>query len=131
MSEIILTIEGLDLRELYGHKNGKLNLLKEAYQDLTITSRGNTLKISGEAFKMHQAKRKLEMMVQLLRDTGELTKHTIIDLLGGDNPIEYKLGNGKNNTTIVHDRNGKPIKAKTKNQRRSGQVGILKGITGH
>ena len=117
MSEIILTIEGVDLRELYGHKNGKLNLLKEAYPDLTITSRGNTLKISGEAFKMHQAKRKLEMMVQLLRDTNELTKHTIIDLLGGDNPIEYKLGNGKNNTTIVHDRNGKPIKAKTKNQK--------------
>lgn len=122
MSEIILTIEGVDPVELYGQKNTKLNLLKEAYPELTITSRGNKLKLSGDTYKTKQAKQKLEMMVRLLKDTNELSKHTILDLLGGDNPIEYKLGNGRNNTTIVHGRNGKPIKAKTKNQKRLVEI---------
>ncbi len=118
MSEIILTIEGVDPLELYGQKNSKLNLLKNAYPELTITSRGGKLKLAGDAQQTQKAKRNVEMMVRLLKQNNELTKHTIQDLLNGDNPIEYKLGNGNGNTTIVHGRNGKPIKAKTKNQKK-------------
>ena len=118
MSEIILTIEGVDLVELYGQKNSKLNLLQEAYPETTITARGSTLKLAGDVQQTKKAKRKLEMMVKLLKENKELTTHTIQDILNGDNPIEYKLGNGRNNTTIVHGRNGKPIKAKTKNQKK-------------
>lgn len=117
MSEIILTIDGVDPLDLYGHKNSKLNLLKEAYPDLIITSRGNNLKIAGEKKLSQEAKAKIEMMVQLLKENKELTRHTIQDLLGGDNPLNYQLSPGNDNTTIVHGRNGKPIKAKTKNQR--------------
>lgn len=118
MSEIILTIDGVDPLELYGYKNSKLNLLKDAYPDLTITSRGNNLKLSGEKNLTQEAKKKVEMMVQFLKENNELSKHTIQDMLGGDNPIEYKLGSGSDNTTIVHGRNGKAIKAKTRNQKK-------------
>ncbi|GLR17015.1 PhoH family protein [Portibacter lacus] len=118
MSEIILTIEGVDPLDLYGHRNSKLNLLKNAFPELTITSRGSNLKISGDTHKANQAKSKVEMMVKLIKEDKELTTHTLQDLLGGDNPLEYKLGNGNGNTTIVHGRNGKPIKAKTKNQKK-------------
>ncbi len=118
MSEIILTIDGVDPLELYGYKNSKLNLLKDAFPDLTITSRGNNIKLSGEKKLTQEAKKKVEMMVQFLKANNELSKHTIQDMLGGDNPIEYKLGSGSDNTTIVHGRNGKAIKAKTKNQKR-------------
>jgi phosphate starvation-inducible PhoH-like protein len=48
LSEIILTIEGVDLVELYGENNVKLNLLRKAYPDVTMTSRGNNLKLAGE-----------------------------------------------------------------------------------
>ncbi|WP_235297267.1 PhoH family protein [Portibacter marinus] len=118
MSEIILTIEGVDPLDLFGHKNSKLNLLKNAYPELKITSRGSNLKISGDSQKAQQAKSKVETMVKLIKEDKELTTHTLMDLLGGDNPLEYKLSNGRSNTTIVHGRNGKPIKAKTKNQKR-------------
>lgn len=118
MSEIILTIEGVDPLDLYGHKNSKLNLLKNAYPELTITSRGSNLKISGENHRAQDAKSKVEMMVKLIKENKDLTAHTVQDLLGGDNPLAYKLGNGNGNTTIVHGRNGKPIKAKTKNQKK-------------
>lgn len=118
MSEIILTVDGVDLLELYGEKNAKLNLLRRAYPDLTITSRGNNLKISGEKKDTQNAKSKLEMMVRMLKEHKELTTQTVEDLMAGGKPFENKLGTGESNTTIVHGRGGKPIKAKTRNQKR-------------
>ncbi len=117
MSEIILTIDGVDLVELYGEKNSKLNLLRNAFPEITITSRGNNVKIAGEKKLTQKAKSKLEMMVRMLREHKELTAHTVEDLLNGENPFETKLSPGPSNSTIVHGRNGKPIKAKTRNQR--------------
>ena len=118
MSEIILTIDGVDLVELYGEKNTKLNLLRKAFPDITITSRGNNVKIIGEKKFTQKAKAKLEMMVRMLKEHKELTAHTVEDLLNGENPFQNKLSPGPSNATIVHGRNGKPIKAKTFNQRR-------------
>lgn len=39
-------------------------------------------------------------------------------MLNGGNPYETQLGSGHSNSTLVHGRNGKPIKAKTKNQKK-------------
>jgi len=118
LSEIILTIEDVDLIELYGHANVKLNLLRQAFPDITITSRGNNVKLAGEKKYTQKAKSKLEAMVRMLRENKELTTHTVTDLLNGGNPYEVRLSNGPGNATIVHGRNGKPIKAKTHNQRK-------------
>lgn len=117
MSEIILTIDGVDLVELYGEKNSKLNILRKAYPDVTITSRGNNLKLSGEKKLTQNAKSKLELMVRMLKEHKELTTQTVEDLMAGGRPFETKLGTGESNTTIVHGRGGKPIKAKTRNQK--------------
>ncbi len=117
MSEIILTIDGVDLVELYGEKNNKLNILRKAYPDVTITSRGNNLKLSGEKKLTQTAKSKLEIMVRMLKEHKELTTQTVEDLMAGGRPFETKLGTGESNTTIVHGKGGKPIKAKTRNQK--------------
>lgn len=117
MSEIILTVDGVDLVELYGEKNSKLNLLRKAYPDVTITSRGNSLKLTGEKKDTQNAKSKLEQMVRMLREHKELSTQTVEDLMAGGRPFENKLGTGASNTTIVHGRAGKVIKAKTRNQK--------------
>ena len=118
MSEIILTIDGVDPVELYGENNTKLNLLRKAFPEVTITSRGNNIKITGEKKNTQDAKRKIELMVRMLQEKHELTTQAVEDLLNGNNPFETKLSNGKGNTTLVHGRNGKPIKAKTYNQKK-------------
>ncbi|MEO1515986.1 MAG: PhoH family protein [Bacteroidota bacterium] len=118
MSEIILTIEGIDPVELYGEKNVKLNLLKKAFPEVTVTSRGSNVKLSGEKKYTQRAKDKIELMVRYLKEHKELSIQAVADLLQGENPYHNHLGNGQNNTTIVHGRNGKAIKAKTVNQRR-------------
>lgn len=119
MSEIILTIKGIDPLELYGEKNIKLNLFRQAFPNITITSRGDSIKISGDKKEAQNAKGKFEMMVRLLKEQHELSLETIKDLLNGNNPFDSRISHGDtNNTTIVHGRGGKPIKPKTKNQKR-------------
>lgn len=119
MSEIILTVEGVDPVELYGENNAKLNLLRKAFPDVVITSRGNSLKITGDKKFTQAAKAKFEQMVRYLREHQELPAQTVADLLGGENPFEVRIPvNGDTNNTLLFGRDGRPIKAKTRNQKR-------------
>lgn len=118
MSEIILKIEGIDPVDLYGRNNSKLNLLKKAFPDITITSRGSSIKLSGERKDTQKAKSRIESMVNLLKQDFDLTEQSVLDLLEGHNPYEAKGKDiEKAGKVIVYGRTGKPIRAKTKNQR--------------
>ncbi|MDX1939860.1 MAG: PhoH family protein [Saprospiraceae bacterium] len=118
MSEIILTVEGIDPVELYGENNVKLNLLRKAFPELTITSRGNSLKLAGEKKATQKAKSKFEMMVRLLKEHQQLPVQMVEDLLNGSNPFDTHIGNGDSNKTLVFGPDGKQIKVKTHNQKR-------------
>ncbi len=118
MSEIILTVEGIDPVELYGENNVKLNLLRKAFPEITITSRGNSLKLAGEKNATQKAKSKFETMVRLLKENRELPTQVVEDLLGGSNPFEGRLTNGESGKVLVFGPDGKQIRAKTKNQKR-------------
>jgi len=119
LSEIVLTVDSVDLVELFGEKNVKLNVLRKAYPELTITSRGSSVKITGDKKHTQKAKSKVEMMVRLLKEHDELPLQTVEDLMKGNNPFEARLSkNSRSNKTILYGRNGKQIKAKTKNQKR-------------
>ncbi|MEZ5039883.1 MAG: PhoH family protein [Saprospiraceae bacterium] len=127
MSDIILSVEGVDPVQLYGENNVKLNLLREAFPEVTITSRGNNIKLNGEKKFTQKAKSKFELMVRLLREHQELPMQMVQDLLSGSNPFESQLSNG-NAKTIVHGREGKPIKAKTVNQKKLIEASELNDI---
>ncbi len=120
MSDIILTIEGVNLLELYGENNAKLNILRKTFPDATLTSRGNSLKITGDKKDAQAAKSKFEMMVRYLREHKELPVQTVEDIIGGENPFEVRIpvnGDGSGGNTILFGREGRPIKAKTRNQK--------------
>jgi phosphate starvation-inducible PhoH-like protein len=118
LSEINLTIEGVDLIEFYGENNAKLNLLKEAFPQVKITSRGNTVKLSGEKKDTQTVKSKLELMLRTLKEYKELSAHTILDMLEGENPFDSKIPGDKPDSIIVYGRDSRPIKARTLNQKR-------------
>lgn len=106
----------MDLVALYGENNVKLNLLREAYPDVIITSRGQNLKISGDKKESQKAKAKFELMVRLLKEHKELPLQMVRELMSGQNPFEARIAASKPNKTILHGRDGKPIRAKTHNQ---------------
>ncbi|TVQ50230.1 MAG: PhoH family protein [Saprospirales bacterium] len=117
-SEIILHVEGVNPVELFGEKNIKLNLLKDAFPELKIVSRGNQLKLTGAKKLTQDAKARIEAMVKILKDSNELPLQTVQDVLMRNGKMQSaRLTNGSN-TTIVHGRDGRPIKAKTRNQKK-------------
>jgi phosphate starvation-inducible PhoH-like protein len=117
LSEIVFTLENVELIDFYGQNDSKLNLLKKAYQDVTITSRGNQIKLSGEKKRVQEVKSKLELMIKMLQQLGELSTQGIKDMLQGENPFGSKLRKDNRNV-IVYGRSGTAIAPRTKNQKK-------------
>ncbi len=115
-SEIILTVENVDPVALFGENNNKLNVLRRAYPDTVITSRGSQLKISGNKKDAQTVKDRIEMMVKVLRECKELPLQMVEDLVNGENPYHHKLISKEGRTVLLHGRDGKTIYAKTQNQ---------------
>lgn len=117
MSEVIITIEGIDPLELYGENNGKLNLIKKAFPDVQITSRGSQIKLKGDKKNLDAVKAKLELMVNMIRERHDVSFQTVEDLLINDQAADNKISQHSAGGVIVYGKNGHPIKAKTKNQK--------------
>lgn len=118
MSEIILTIENVEPIDLFGQHDSKLNLLRAAYPDVTITSRGNFLKISGEKKESQAVKDKLELMVRSLKKHKKLSKQDVEEIVNGNNPFANRVSSTNKSAIILYKRDGVPIRAKTENQQR-------------
>ena len=117
MSDIILTIDGIDPIELYGENNSKIALLKRAYPNVQITSRGNQIKIKGDKKQTMDVKTKVEAMVNMIREKHELSSQMIEDLLSSDHAGDNRISQHAPGGVIVYGKNGSPVKAKTKNQK--------------
>ncbi len=117
MSEVILTIEGIDPLDLYGENNSKINLLKKAYPDVQITSRGNQVKIKGDKKVTEDVMTKLEIMVKMIQDRHDFSTQVVEDILSSEHMPDNKLSQHSAGGVIVFGKNGAPIKAKTKNQK--------------
>jgi len=117
LSEIILTIEGVDPLALYGENNSKLNLVRKAYPEVQITSRGNQIKLKGEKKGTEQVKSKIELMVRMLQEKHDVSSQMVEDLLQSDHAADNKISQHSAGGVIVYGKDGSPIKAKTRNQK--------------
>lgn len=119
-SEINMSIEGVDLLSFFGEQNSKIQILKKAYPDLQITSRGNLVKISGDKKATQELKSKVEVMIKMLKEQHDLSHQVIEDLMNGEMPHVNRISEGSSNieNVIVYGRDGRPIKAKTVNQKK-------------
>ncbi|MGB3077997.1 MAG: PhoH family protein [Saprospiraceae bacterium] len=117
-SEIALTIEDLDPLELFGQNNSKLNLFRKAFPEVVVTSRGNQIKLVGKKKETQSAKDKFEMMVRILKDQKILPMQTVEELLNGTHTFEGEQPMIGDDNVILYGRTGKPIRAKTRNQKK-------------
>ena len=118
MSEIVLTVEDLDPLELFGQNNSKLNLFRKAFPDVIVTSRGNQLKLAGKKKFAQSAKDKFELMMKILREQHSLPIETVEDLLAGTHTFDATDNGNGTDHVILYSRTGKPIRAKTRNQKK-------------
>ena len=121
MSEIELTLDGVDPRDLYGEKNSKINILKNAFPEVAITNRGQKIKLKGGKKATQNVKDMIESMIKLVKSGRTLSNHDVTDLVSGDqihDIPETPNPESGNSNAIVHGRNGRAIKAKTRNQKK-------------
>jgi phosphate starvation-inducible protein PhoH and related proteins len=117
LSELILTIETIDPLDLFGENNAKINLLKKAYPNVQITSRGNQIKLKGDKKLTEEVKNKIDIMIKMIMDKHDFSNQLVEDILASNQVAEHKLSVATSGGVIVYGKNGAPIKAKTKNQK--------------
>ena len=116
MFEKLILLEGIDPLEFYGVNNTKIDLIKTFFPKLKIISRGNQLIIQGDKKESTVFEKKLEFLIDHYNQFNILTEETIRQVMNNETEL---LGSLKISPAdvLLHGNNGKPIRAKTPNQK--------------
>lgn len=113
MIEKVLELNGIDLLQIYGVNNQKLDFIAHFFPKLKIIARGNTLKVIGEEEVITQFEHKFDVMLAHFGKYQRLTKSNIERII----MVDALVMTG-NNDILLHGTFGKVIKARTVNQRK-------------
>ena len=119
MTEAIITLDTINPIEFFGVNNNKFNLLKKRFPLLKVLSRGKQIKLAGQPEEVEEAKEKIELILKFLEKNGHLSEQYFSQILGDEEGLNEEqevpdLTNG--NDILVFGRNGRIIKARTRNQ---------------
>lgn len=102
--------------ELFGVHNHKLNLIKAYFPSLKLVTRGQEVKAMGPSEALEQFEKKFQLLLAHLNRYHQLPASTLERLLQQES---NELGSEKaDNDIIVHGQGGRPVKARTQNQRK-------------
>lgn len=113
MIERIIILDNVDPVVFFGVNNNNIQLLKTLYPKLRIMTRGNVIKVSGEETAIADFEEKIGHLEKFSIEMNVLKEEDIIDIVKGKSPMIAKVDN-----LIIHGMNGKPILARTPNQKR-------------
>ena len=116
MREAKINVEGVSLHEFFGVNNEKFKMVKRAFPRLKISSRGSQITALGSEHDVKYFEDSIESMTEFLRRYGQLSIGNLEAMLDGNEPNEVEVSNDDKDI-IVYGRNGKVIKARSKNQR--------------
>jgi len=119
LTETIINLDTLNPIEFFGVNNRKLDILRKKFPLLKILSRGTQLKISGAPEQVESAKEKIDLIIQYMERSGDMSEHYFEQILGGDDAETIDNFVDKNpNDILVFGPNGKTVRARTVNQKR-------------
>ena len=113
MIERIIILEDIDPVVFFGTNNSHIHLLKTLYPKIRISARGNVIKVVGDAKELISFEEKIRELEKFSVDTNELKEEDILDIVKGAVPESVQQQN-----LIIYGLNGKPILARTENQRK-------------
>ena len=109
-------LEGIDPLEFFGINNAKMNLIKTLFPKLKLTARGNTLRIQGEEKEIKLFEKKFTLLLDHYFQFNVLTEEIIMQIMAtGISSMEE--GSAAEKDIIVFGNSGKPVRARTPNQR--------------
>lgn len=117
MIERILILENVDPVVFFGINNSNVQLLKTLFPKLRIVARGNVIKVIGDEEELVTFEEKVHELEKFSIEMNVLKEEDILDIVKGKAPTVVNLDN-----LIIHGLNGKPILARTANQKRLVEV---------
>lgn len=113
MIERIIILESVDPVVFFGINNSNIQLLKTLFPKLRIVARGNVIKVIGDEEELAVFEEKIHEMEKYSIEMNVLKEEDILDIVKGKAPAIVNQDN-----LIIHGMNGKPILARTANQKK-------------
>lgn len=113
MIERVIILENIDPVVFYGVNNTNIQFLKSLYPKLRFVARGHVMKVIGEETETEEFEKMVRKLEKYCEEFNVLNEEIILDFVTGDKPTEKKQDN-----LIIHGVNGKPITARTPNQKK-------------
>jgi phosphate starvation-inducible PhoH-like protein len=117
LNEKIIKIKNIDPKELFGLRNKNLDLIKSSFPKLKIITRGDEIKVFGDDKLLLEFESKLQIIFNYYLEYNSISENEIKALIKSDSISDVKTSK-KSHGAILHGVGGKPIKAKTINQRK-------------
>ena len=111
MSELEFELSDVDLQDFFSRDN--LNSLKSSFPKLKLVQRGHTIKAVGDKSELMLYDNKFRTLLNYYSDYNSIAPDVINDIVV--NNIKF---NGNKPSLILHGVSGKPILAKTANQKK-------------
>ena len=113
MIERIIILENVDPLVFFGINNSNTQLLKTLFPKLRIVARGNVIKVIGEEEELIIFEDNIHALEKFSIEMNVLKEEDILDIVKGKAPAIINVNN-----LIIHGMNGKPILARTANQKK-------------
>ena len=113
MIERIIILESVDPVIFFGINNSNIQLLKTLFPKLRIVARGNVIKVIGDEEELAVFEEKIHELEKFGIEMNRLKDEDILDIVKGKAPAVVNQDN-----LIIHGLNGKPIVARTANQKK-------------
>ncbi|MBQ7823924.1 MAG: PhoH family protein [Bacteroidaceae bacterium] len=113
MIERIIIIDSVDPVVFFGVNNVNILLIKTLFPKLRFVARGNVIKVIGDEQEANFFEEKVRLLEKYCAEYNMLNEDVIIDIIKGETPVEIKQ-----NDLIIYGINGKPITARTENQKK-------------
>ena len=116
MLERVILLDEVDPVIFFGTNNTNIQLIKTLYPKLRIVARGNVMKVIGDELELLAFEEKVRELEAYCNQFNMLTEDAILSIVRNTGLEQNTPSNQEN--LIIYGMNGKPILARTENQRK-------------
>lgn len=113
MIERIIIIDNVDPVSFYGVNNCNMQLIRNLFPKLRMAARGSVIKVIGEDAETAEFEKKIKELEKHCGRFNKLTEEAVLSIVKGEEPRELR-----GDDVIIYGINGKPISARSPNQRK-------------
>lgn len=117
MSEKCISIDSVNPVEIFGFGNSNIEIISNRYSKLKVIARGNIIKLIGEEAEIDNCENKINKIIEHHKKYLKLSNENVRDIVNDITPSQINTSDNADEDVILYSSAGKPVKARTKNQR--------------